>query len=264
MSGATTTALGATAAVGIAAAAWRARSLDAAGAVAAVVLGTLAAAAGAGWAALLVAYFVTSAALSRLGRTVKAARTSTVVAKGGARDARQVLANGGVFGGCAAGALFWPDAAWGAAAAGALAASAADTWATEIGTWVGGAPRHVLTWRRLEVGMSGGVTWAGSAAMLAGAVAIAAAARSLGVASAVAAVAAGGVAGAMTDSIAGATAQERRRCLACGAATEQDPHQCGGATRIERGVAGIGNDLVNLVATITGAAVAAWAASHIG
>ena len=64
------------------------------------------------------------------------ARTASIVAKGGERDAMQVLANGAMFAGAAFAMVLRPDTRWIALGAGALAASAADTWATEIGTLV--------------------------------------------------------------------------------------------------------------------------------
>src|SRR5258705_4914502 len=88
-------AIGLLATVAIALAARRARSLSRSGALAAVVVGTAAVAAGWGWGALLFLYFVLSTLLSRAGAAEKAARTAGIVEKGGARDATQVIANGG-------------------------------------------------------------------------------------------------------------------------------------------------------------------------
>jgi hypothetical protein len=79
------------------------RSLAPSGAIAAVILGTLAVAAGWSWGVLLIVYFASSSALSHFGRASKEGRTASVVAKSGARDAAQVLANGATF---AAAALF--------------------------------------------------------------------------------------------------------------------------------------------------------------
>jgi len=89
--------LGLIAAALIAFTARAARSLTTSGAIAATVIGTLAVAAGWNWGALLILYFVSSTALSRVGRAEKEERTASVVAKGGQRDAIQVFANGGVF-----------------------------------------------------------------------------------------------------------------------------------------------------------------------
>ena len=139
--------------------AWRAKSLSTSGAVAAAAIGTAAALAGRNWVALLLVYFVSSSVLSRIGRARQLARTAGMIEKPGARDARQVLANGLVFGLMALESVrSGPQELCLLLASGALAASAADTWATEIGTMVGGAPRSIVTGRRLAVGASGGVT----------------------------------------------------------------------------------------------------------
>lgn len=251
-------ALGLLAAAAIALAARRTGSLSASGAIAATVVGTAAVAAGWGWGALLMLYFVLSSALSHAGGAEKRRRICGVVAKGGPRDAAQVLANGGVFALCA---LWLPlagtrESALAAASAGALAAAAADTWATEVGVLLGGAPRALLGLRPVPPGTSGAVSLAGTAAMAAGALCVALAAHALGLTHAVAPVAAGGCAGALADTLIGATVQERRWCDACGLATEQRLHDCGAPTRLAGGLAVLDNDAVNLVATVVGAAVA--------
>jgi uncharacterized protein (TIGR00297 family) len=251
---------GIAAAAAVALAALRARALTRGGALTATAVGTTCVVAGWSWAALLVLYFVVAVAGSRAGADVKARRTSGVIAKSGARDSIQVLANGGVF---AAGALAAALASrslsplLAAAALGALAASAADTLATEIGTLVGGTPRSLAGWRAVPPGTSGGVTAAGTAAMIGGAALVALAARELGLSDAVVAVAVGGIAGAAADSIAGALIQARRWCPACATATEREVHDCGVSTECSGGLGWLDNDGVNLLATMVGAAVAA-------
>jgi hypothetical protein len=71
-------------------------------------------------------------------RREKERRTGGVVAKGGERDARQVLANGGLFTLAALGSLLAPSPLWEAAGAGAIAAATADTWATRSAPSPGG------------------------------------------------------------------------------------------------------------------------------
>jgi uncharacterized protein (TIGR00297 family) len=245
----------------VALAAQRAHSLNTAGTVAAIALGTAAVAAGWGWGVLLIAYFAASIALSRLRGTEKALRTSAVVAKGGARDAVQVLANGGLF---AAAALLTTltsltPAARSIAVAialGALAASAADTWATEIGSLATRPPRSIVTGRPVAPGTSGGVNVSGILAMIAGGAFVALGARALAIEAPIVAVVVGGVSGALADSIVGATLQDRRWCDSCQASTERTVHSCGTQTRHAGGLAMVDNDFVNVIATLVGGAVA--------
>jgi uncharacterized protein (TIGR00297 family) len=242
----------------------RAGSLSTSGAIAATLVGTAAVAAGWRWGALLILYFVASTLLSRLGASEKARRTSGVVEKGGRRDAIQVLANGGVFALCVLLARFasTPMAATlTIAAVGALAASTADTWATEIGTLLGGVPRSLLTLRPLPPGTSGAVSVAGTLAMVAGALFLAGTAQALSLTDRVVTVTIGGTAGAIADSLLGATLQERRWCDRCDLATERRVHDCGAGTRLAGGQAWMDNDVVNVLATLTGAAVAATLAN---
>ena len=257
-------AAGAIVAAAIAVVARRFRSLSTSGAVAAIIVGSASAAAGWKWGALLVAYFVAAVLLSRLGRTEKERLTSGVVAKGGARDATQVIANGGVF---AASVLLGQvgsgrfGVTMGIAALGALAAAAADTWATELGTLYGGTPRSLLTFRRLPSGTSGGVSVIGSLAMIAGAAFIACVAKGFGLPDGAGIVTAAGVSGAMADSLLGATVQERRWCFTCEKASERRVHDCGARTVPAGGREWMDNDLVNLIATVIGAGVAALLAN---
>ncbi len=231
----------------------RARALSPSGAIAAFLVGTATFGAG-GWQATLVlfAFFIPSTLLSRIGYARK--RALVDVGKQGARDGRQVLANGGI----AALAIVLSSklgAPLSAAFAGALAAASADTWGTEIGTLAKGAPRSILTLAPIPAGLSGGVTLQGSIAEVAGAALVAASATLCGVAPFVPVFAAG-VAGAFIDSLVGAGAQALRWCPSCVRACETDPHVCGTPTVIHRGAAWLENDAVNLIATLSGAALA--------
>jgi uncharacterized protein (TIGR00297 family) len=246
-------------ALAIAVVARRSGSLTVSGAAAATILGALALIAGWSWGALLIAYFVSSSALSHYGESEKQRLSAAIVEKGGARDAVQVLANGGVFGLAALLALVVPAHAihWQALGAGVLAASASDTWATEIGTLVGGVPRSILRWEPLPRGMSGGVTLAGTLAALAGAAFVALVVATLSwPARVVIGSIAGGFVGSTIDSLLGATVQTRRWCETCRAATERAVHDCGLATRRSGGIPGFGNDAVNFVSGLAGGLLA--------
>jgi uncharacterized protein (TIGR00297 family) len=247
---------GALIAAAIAIAAWRAGSLSPSGAVAALVIGTAAVAAGWAWGALLILYFLSSSALSRMGTQVKAQRGGGIVEKGGARDATQVLANGAVFAAAAALQLVHPSELWLAAGAGALAASAADTWGTEIGMLAKSSPRMITTWRIVPTGTSGGVSASGLAAMVAGTLFIAVAAWLLHWNARVAiAVSLGGIVGALSDSFGGALWQSRRFCAQCKSATERLVHDCGTRTTRAGGLEWLDNDGINAACTLVGALV---------
>jgi uncharacterized protein (TIGR00297 family) len=232
----------------IAGVAARAGSLTRGGAVAATTLGTIAVAAGWEWGALLIIYFVSSTTLSRVGRARKEQRTETVVEKGGKRDAVQVLANGALFGGAAAAMIAQPHAHWIALGAGALAASAADTWATEVGTLSRGEPRSILDGKHVPAGTSGAVSIPGTVAMVAGAAFIAIVLVLLDWTTSLALrVFVAGVFGATLDTVLGATLQARRWCDSCAHETERTLHHCGAATRPLRGFTWLDNDLVNFL-----------------
>jgi uncharacterized protein (TIGR00297 family) len=247
-------AVGAALAAGVALGAYRLRALSFDGAIAALAVGTIVVAAR-GWsgAAVLLAFFLPSALLTRMGRERKRSLRGTQEAA--PRTAWQVLANGGVATLCAV-AAHGASAPFNAAFAGAFAAASADTWATEIGTLARRRPVSILTFRPIETGLSGGVTLLGTCGMIAGALCVAVVASLLQVAPLLP-VAAAGIAGALLDSIVGAGLQARQWCPSCSCECETPRHYCGTPTTMRRGVRWIQNDAVNLTATLGGAIVAA-------
>jgi len=244
-------------AAAIAVGARAARALTTDGAIAATLVGAASVAAGWSWAALLLAFFLSSSALSRIGIDIKRRRTSAILEKGDERDAIQVLANGGVFATAALGYALLPWDGWMALGGGALAAATADTWATEIGTLARGVPRVITTWRPAPPGTSGAVTLLGSSAMVLGSAFL-----TLGMVAAVwprhvfVAAFIGGVVGALADSLAGATVQARRRCASCDALTERAIHSCGAHTAHVGGASWMTNDAVNFLCSVVGASLA--------
>ena len=199
---------------------------------------------GLGWGglALLAAFFVSGSILTQLAER----------AGGPRRTARQVLANGGV---AAVAALF---GAW-TAASGALAAAAADTWATEIGAFSPFPPRLITSGQRVTRGTSGGITALGTLGGVAGAATIAWLAGVLaprGMAPGFATLTGAGVAGMLADSLLGATLQGKYQCPACDARFERGATVCHEPVRLTAGRGWLDNDGVNLAATVCGAAVA--------
>ncbi len=197
--------------------------------------------------AVLAAFFLSGSLLTQLAER-RASR----------RNARQVIANGGV---AAVAALL---GSWGTAA-GALAAAAADTWATEIGAFSPFRPRLITTGRSVPRGTSGGITALGTLGGVAGAVVIAGLASVLeprGIApglghprTLMSLVTVAGVAGMLVDSLLGATLQGKYECPACDARFERGTTVCHEPVRLIKGFRWLDNDAVNLAATLCGAAV---------
>jgi uncharacterized protein (TIGR00297 family) len=226
------------------------------GEYAAFVVGTLAVIGGIGWGASLAVFFYSSIALSRWRAGDKRRRSRSVLPEVQHRSGWQVLANGGAF---AIAAPVWIVTGWwqaGLFGFGALAAATADTWATEVGMALKAAPRSLVTGRPVPPGTSGGVSAFGTAAAVAGAFVIAlCAVVSLDVPfdlPRLEAVILGGLAGAMADSLIGATVQSRRWCDECREWTERRVHTCGYRSHHRAGWAWMNNDVVNAVATVVG------------
>lgn len=248
--------LGAVVATVIALLAYKARTLTRTGAIAAFLTGAICVAAGWSWGILLLGLFVTASILSRIGASRKEELLGPVVEKTGARDAWQVAANGSVYATAAAGVICCGGSHWYALGIGALAASTADTWSTEIGTLGDGTPRLIASGKIVPTGTSGGITLAGNAGAVVGAAAAALAAIAFGWPVSFFAAFAGGIAGAFGDSLLGATIQSKRWCEDCRLATERKIHTCGAPTLPAGGWSWLDNDGVNFVSTIIGGLVA--------
>lgn len=213
-----------------------------------------------GWqaAGLLIAFFISSSALSRLAGSRKT-QVQADFAKGGRRDWGQVLANGGWASLMALAYGLEANPLWLAGLVGALSAVNADTWATELGVLSRRQPRLITTLRPVRAGASGGVTLDGFLASLAGAALIGAVgAWWLSSAYLMAAGMIGGFLGSVVDSLLGACVQAMYTCPSCKKETERFPlHSCGTATLPLRGWPWLNNDRVNFIAAGMGALTAA-------
>ena len=250
--------------------AYRAHSLNRSGALAALVVGTVIFGLGGWrWAILLLTFFITSSGLSQAFKDRKR-EANEKYAKGGQRDAGQVFGNGGLATLFAALHFFFPEATWpwlGFAAS--LAAVNADTWATELGVLNPTSPRLITDLRKIvEKGTSGGVSFVGTLASLAGAGLIGLLAAILPALSAVEGsltgvtlsnfvwVTVAGLFGALFDSLLGATVQAIYYCPSCEKETERNPtHSCGTETTQIRGLTWLGNDWVNFACGLFGVGI---------
>ncbi|HTX73544.1 MAG TPA: DUF92 domain-containing protein [Rectinemataceae bacterium] len=250
--------------------AWKMEALSREGAVAASCVGTAVITLGGfGAFALLMTFFVSATAVGRVARS--RVPPSGIEAKGGRRDALQVLANSWA----AVLALtlwrltLWPGFLVGLGAA--LAAANADTWASELGLLSPVAPRHILTGKPLPAGSSGGVSRLGYAASAAGSLLVSAVfwlcpgvpgdSRSgHGAAGVIVLVA--GFAGSVIDSVIGGTLQAQYRSRRTGLVTER-PAESREANPLVRGWRIVTNDTVNALSTLAAGALAVIASALI-
>ena len=233
----------------IAGLAWWRRALTTDGAVAASVVGTVTfARGGLPAAAALLAFFISSTALSRVAVRTKSAQP-LAQAKGARRDAWQVLANGGVATLCA-------GLGWKGGQLGAIAAAAADTWATELGMLARRPPRLITSLQPVPPGTSGGVTGEGFLASLGGALAVAASQLPFSGHDRFWRTTVCGVGGSVVDSLLGATLQAAYFCQQCQLPTEEPVHVfCGCRTELKHGFVWMTNDSVNALSTLAGALI---------
>ncbi|GIV97802.1 MAG: hypothetical protein KatS3mg057_2459 [Herpetosiphonaceae bacterium] len=251
----------------IGAIAYRRGSLTAGGWLGAVIIGTATFGLGGwAWGFQVIVFFTLSSALSHYREGLKERLAGEKFAKGNRRDLWQALANGGASAGLAVLYALEPSALLFAAGMGALATAAADTWATELGVLSRSAPRLVTTGRRVEPGTSGAISSLGTLAAAGGGLALGLAALAFTSAGFGASVEprwwmipAGllaGLAGALFDSLLGATVQSIRYCPHCARETERMVHTCGTSTIALRGWRWLDNDAVNFLSTLVGATVA--------
>ena len=235
--------------------AYRARSLDLSGALAASILAWMVVGLGGlAWAVPAFTFFVLSSLLSRLGRQRKA-DAEALTEKGSRRDAGQVVANGGVGAVLLAATVVDPHPMlyWGFV--GSFAAAAADTWGTEIGTAFRRPTRLLAVGPRVPSGTSGGMSVPGTLGAALGAVVVVASAVAAGAPGErqlelAAGVACGGLLAAVLDSALGATVQARYR-QPDGTLTERSTSPTG-PLELATGVRWVNNDAVNLACTAFG------------
>lgn len=236
--------------------AYKAHSLNKSGAIAALLVGTIIFGIGGWqWAILLLTFFITSSALSRVFKKRKQ-NLDEKFSKGHERDAGQVFGNGGIATFFAGLHFFYPNEPiiWLCFSA-SLAAVNADTWATELGVLNPNPPRMITNLNKIvEKGTSGGISLTGLIASLAGSGLIAFLASLLTSNwSIFLIITLAGLFASLFDSFLGGTVQAMYFCPKDKKETEKHPlHTCGAETIHIRGWKWLDNDLVNFACGLFG------------
>jgi uncharacterized protein (TIGR00297 family) len=229
-------------------------------ALAALLIGTITFASGMTLTFALLFFFLSARLLERSRPSLQDERQLTAQ-QVGARSLGQVLATGGVPALGAFCLVLTGERAFGQASLAALAFATADTWGTAVGMTSPAPPRLLGFGRQVAAGWSGGITLRGWIASILGACSVGLFAAGWGGLrhfNPLAWVAGLGFAGALVDSILGATVQARYRCSVCSALTENRRH-CARRAMRHRGY--LSNAGVNLLCSFGVAALAYWIAA---
>jgi uncharacterized protein (TIGR00297 family) len=202
------------------------------------------------------AFFIISSLLSLIGKKGKRLVEKTYE-KTSTRDYAQVIANGGIAGLLVIFNYFYPNTTNYIIYLSVIAASTADTWATEIGFFSKKLPRLITNFKPVAKGKSGAVSILGTVAAVAGSFIIVL----IGIVSGnfyifnintyiyMLVVIISGTAACFFDSILGATVQAQYKCGSCNQITEKNIH-CGNQSILQSGNKYIRNDAVNFFSSI--------------
>lgn len=233
---------------------FRLKLLTKSGAIAAFILGaTIFSLGQLKWSVPLIAFFLFSNIISKAGNKNKTNFVS-IFEKKSQRDSGQVFANGAIGGILVIINLFFENEVLYFTYLGSLAAVCADTWATEIGTMKETPTYNILNFKKVEQGVSGGVSFNGLIGALAGTIIISCSAVfwiHLNLIYYFCLIIFAGLLGSSIDSILGAALQSQNKCGVCGKIIERKYH-CGIPSSHYKGIKWMNNDIVNFFAGLTG------------
>jgi uncharacterized protein (TIGR00297 family) len=199
------------------------------------------------WTVPILSFFILSSLLSKIAETLSSKEINQIFEKGSRRDYKQVLANGGVpLLICVLSVLIPDTIDWYLVYLLAVAISTADTWSTEIGTLFSKNVYLITSLKKVNAGISGGISFIGTIGGIAGSFVITLSAFlfiNLQMID-VLIILIFAFLGNLFDSLLGATLQVVYKCPACLKLTEKKFH-CQVKTTYYKGIKFIDNDFVN-------------------
>jgi uncharacterized protein (TIGR00297 family) len=205
------------------------------------------------WTIPIVTFFLFSSLLSRI-RKRRNVSVEKHFDKTDQRDYLQVLANGGLASILVLFYYFNPLELLYIVYVSMIAAVCADTWATEIGTLYNTKTINILSLKKVEQGISGGISLPGTIGAFAGSFVIALTSLpwiESNITAVLFIIVISGFSGNIIDSILGASLQAQSKCIICSSITERKIH-CGKQTELVKGLRWINNDAVNFGTGISG------------
>lgn len=207
------------------------------------------------WSIPLISFFISSSVLTKMNPT-KNPEARRYFLDNGQRNIYQVLANGSIPALIILFNTFFENKLSIYLYISSIAAVCADTWGTEIGTWTKTATYNILSLKKINQGESGGISIKGTLGSICGAIFVTTFSMiyiELKFEYFVIIVISG-VAGSLADSLFGAAIQAQYLCSNCGIVVDHKFH-CNKKTDFKRGFQIISNNIVNLLAGVTGVLV---------
>lgn len=204
------------------------------------------------WSFPILTFFILSSLLSKLVDKVNGKATQRIFEKGSKRDYKQVLANGGIpLLICILSVLNPIKIDWYLIYLIAVSISTADTWSTEFGTLFAKNVYMITSFKKVEAGISGGVSLIGTVGGILGSIIIVFTGHlfvQLTIYQ-IFGVVLFALVGNFIDSLLGASLQVIYKCSKCGNLTEKKTH-CDLETNYFKGIKFINNDVVNFTSVL--------------
>lgn len=206
------------------------------------------------WTVPILTFFILSSIISKI-RKKRNLKVETFFDKNDKRDYLQVFANGGIGIFLVILNILNPSEYYYYIYVAIISAVCADTWSTEFGTLKKVNTYSILNFKKIEQGISGGISFLGLMGAIIGALIISLSSLhwiNLNPIYFILLIILTGFLGSILDSILGATIQSQYKCYICKNTTEKKIH-CGDNAKKVKGFYWMNNDAVNLVSgTISG------------
>ncbi len=204
------------------------------------------------WTVPMVTFFITTSLISKYNKINNS--SAAISEKNEKRDYAQVIANGGFATMLILVNYFEASELFYVGFVSSIAAACADTWETEIGTFIKGKTYNISNFKKIQPGVSGGISLVGTIAGIFGTFTIAISSLywvTKNYILFIFIIFSSGFIGSIIDSIIGAAIQRKNQCTICGVPTEKLRH-CETRTELISGIKWINNDVVNFVSASFG------------
>ncbi|MFN4111152.1 MAG: DUF92 domain-containing protein [Ignavibacteria bacterium] len=204
------------------------------------------------WTIPILTFFILSSLLSKFADKVNGETTQQIFEKGSKRDYKQVLANGGVpLLVCILSVIIPLNIDWYLIYLLAVSISTADTWSTEFGTLFAKNVYMISSFKKVEAGISGGISVIGTIGGIVGSIVIVLSGLLFVqlTMNQVFWIVLFALGGNFVDSLLGASLQVTYKCSNCGKLTEKKTH-CNLETNYFKGIKFIDNDVVNFASVL--------------